>query len=115
MTWWIQTAGDCVWGAGQVEDVPPPEAVSASVDDVQSLNGRIGSDFVITGDIIWLAPLPISSPGNPARYAALRMLIEFDDAGGIVLREDRQPGVEGPRCPDPGGYCPNPLVLRPID
>jgi hypothetical protein len=85
------------------------------LDDVQSLNGRIGSDFVITGDIVWLAPRPIGAPGNPARYAPLRMLIEFDDAGEFVLREDRQPGVVGPRCPAPGGYCPDPLVLVPAD
>lgn len=114
MRWWIRTEGDCVWGAGNVEDVPSADGFETRPDNVQSLSGRMGSDFVITGEILWLAPLPVGAPGNPPRYAPLRMLIAFDDAGDILLREDREPGVAGPRCPDPGGYCPAPLVLQQI-
>jgi hypothetical protein len=115
MTWWIRTLGDCVWGAGQIEEVPPEGTFEWGPDAVQSLAGRIGSDLVITGEILWLGPVPNGAPGNPARYSPLRMLIEFDDAGAVLLREDREPGVTGPRCPDPGGYCPAPLVLQRAD
>lgn len=49
MTWWIRTQGNCVWGAGYLEDVPGEGTFEARPDHVQSLRGRIGSDFVITG------------------------------------------------------------------
>ena len=115
MTWWISTQGNCVWGAGQVDEVPPDRTIAAVPDQVQSFNGHVGSDLVITGEILWLGPLPIAAPGNPSRYSPLRMIIDVDDAGQILLREDREPGVSGPRCPAPGGYCPDPLVLQPVD
>jgi hypothetical protein len=113
-TWWIRTLGNCVRGAGHVEDIRPDGDFGARPDHVQSLAGRIGSDFVISGEILWLAPL-LPYPDNPPRYAVLRMLIQFDDAGEIILREDREPGVPGPHCPDPVSFCPPPLVLQPAD
>jgi hypothetical protein len=114
MTWWIYTAGDCAWGAGTVEDPSPEGPLGGLPGDVQSFRGRIGSDFVITGEILWLAPRPPAfGPGNPQRYSPLRMLIQFDDGGEVVLREDREPGVSTPRCPDQI-FCPEPLVLRQI-
>ena len=112
MTWWIRTEGDCVWGAGSIEDVPPGGTFEARPDHVQSLRGRIGSDFVIAGEIVWLGEPPLGAPGTPPRYSPLRMLIEVGDAGEILLREDREPGVSGLRCPDPAGFCPAPLVLQ---
>ena len=112
MTWYFRTQGDCVWGTGHIEDVPPEGSFDVRPDHVQSLSGRMGSDYVITGEILSLAPLPPSAPGEPSPYSPLRMFIEFDDSGEILLREDREPGVSGPRCPDPGGYCPAPLVLQ---
>lgn len=115
MTWWIRTEGDCVWGAGSIEDVPPGGTFEARPDHVQSLRGRIGSDFVIAGEIVWLGEPPLGAPGTPPRYSPLRMLIEFGDAGEILLREDREPGVSGLRCPDPAGFCPAPLVLHRVD
>jgi hypothetical protein len=115
MTWWIRTEGNCVWGAGQVDEVAPPGSVSAVPHQVQSLSGLIGSDLVITGEILFLGPLPAGAPGNPSRYSALRMLVEIDDAGQISLHEDREPSASGPRCPEPAGYCPAPLVLEPVD
>ena len=113
MTWWISTLGNCVWGAGQVDEVPPDRTISAAPAQVQSFNGHVGSDLVITGEILWLGPDGIGA--NPSRYSPLRMLIDVDDAGQILLREDREPGVSGPRCPAPGGYCPDPLVLQPAN
>ncbi|MGH2489730.1 MAG: hypothetical protein ACRDFR_08970 [Candidatus Limnocylindria bacterium] len=115
MTWWIRTQGDCVWGAGSIEDVGWEGTFEGRPDQVQSLAGVLGSDFVITGEIVWLGALPIGAPGHPAPYSPLRMFVEFDDAGGILLREDRQPGASGPRCPDPQGFCPAPLVLQRVN
>jgi hypothetical protein len=113
MTWWILTRGDCVWGAGQAEEVFT--GIATSPDRVQSLSGRIGSDFAIRGEVIWLGPTPPGSIGSPIRYSPLRMFIEFDDTGRILFREDREAGVRGPRCPDPATFCPAPLLLERAD
>ena len=115
MTWWIRTQGDCVWGNGQVEDVETQDPFFRQPGQVQSLSGVIGSDFMITGEILFLGPLPAALTRSLTPYSPLRMLIAFDDAGEITLREDREPMVRGPRCPDPVSYCPAPLVLRPAD
>ena len=54
MTWWIRTQGDCLWGAGTVDDVP---TAGASVPDtVQTIRGRLGSDLIIDGEILRLGP-----------------------------------------------------------
>ncbi len=115
MTWWIRTQGNCVWGAGYIDNVPPEGTFEARPDHVQSLAGLLGTDFVITGEIIWLGAFPTEAQAAPSRYSPLRMFVEFDDAGEIFLREDREPGVTGLRCPDPSGFCPAPLVLKPVD
>lgn len=113
MTWRLVTQGNCVWGAGQVGEVrPDPEA---RPPDYQSLVGLVGSDFTVTGDILWLGPVPPGLPWTVVPYSPLRMLIEFDDAGAIVLREDRERGVLGPRCPEPTLACPEPLLLERAD
>ena len=113
MTWWISTQGNCVWGAGSIDDPPPAGTFEARPDHVQSLRGLLGSDFVITGEIVWLGGLPLGgAPGVPAVYSPLRMFVEFDEAGEIRLREDREPGATGLRCPEPSGFCPAPLVLQ---
>jgi hypothetical protein len=114
MTWWIFTQGTCVWGAGQVDEAIAG-GTTATPDDVQSLNGQIGSDFTITGALLWLGPLPPGAGGNPTRFAPLRMRIDLDEPGRILLREDREPGVRGPHCPDPLSFCPEPLVLERAD
>ncbi|RPH35570.1 MAG: hypothetical protein EHM90_03950 [Chloroflexi bacterium] len=115
MTWWIRTQGGCVWGSGQIEDVPPQGEFGTRPDQVQSFSGVIGSDFVITGEILALGPVPAGAPGTATPFSPLRMLIEFGDDGEITLSEDREPMVPGPRCPDPLAYCPAPLVLRKVD
>jgi hypothetical protein len=114
MTWWIRTQGDCVWGAGYMEDPPPEGTFEARPDHVQSLSGVLESDFVLTGEILLLGALPTFA-GNQPRYSPLRMFIEFDETGEVLLREDREPGISGLRCPDPGGYCPAPLLLQRVD
>ena len=109
VTWWIRTSGDCVWGASKVE-VFASDPFADTPDSVQNLRGQIRTDFVIEGEIVLLGPSRFFMAAPI--YAPVRILIEFDDAGEIVLREDRVYGVEGPRCLDPSGYCPRPFVLR---
>ena len=105
--WWIRALGDCIWGTGTYDVYT--EDVHA--DSVQVLQGRVGNDFVIEGTIVLLGPH--LSFATPEYFSEVRLLIEFDQASEITLREDRIPGVEGPRCPDPFLYCPAPLLLRP--
>jgi hypothetical protein len=112
MIWWIRTQGNCLWGAGIDGDIPADGGFPVRPHEIQSLDGRIGSNFVITGEIIWLGPGEVGAPPLPSS-APLRMHIEFGEAGQITLREDREPGVTGLHCPDPSGYCPDPLVLIP--
>ena len=84
-------------------------------DQVQSLSGRIGSDFVITGEILVWVPSPGARlAGAPARWAPLRMLIDLG-TDEILLREDREPDEVGPRCPGTFSYCAAQLVLRRAD
>ena len=105
--WWIRALGDCIWGTGTYDVYT--EDVHA--DSVQVLQDRLGNDFVIEGTIVLLGPH--LSFATPEYFSEVRLLIEFDQASEITLREDRIPGVEGPRCPDPFLYCPAPLLLRP--
>jgi hypothetical protein len=108
-TWWIRTVGDCIWGTGIFDDYTEGRGVDQP-DSVQGLQGRMGDDFVIDSTIVFLGP----HPGRAIlQYRAeVRIILDFDDDGQIILREDREPGVAGPRCPDPVNYCPPPLVLR---
>jgi hypothetical protein len=106
-TWWIRTLGDCLWGAGVAEGLFDSDAPGR----VQTLRGTIGEDFVVDGEILQLATTGFE-PILVQFYSPLRMFIEFDDDGTIVLREDREYGVPGPRCPDPTFSCLPVLVLR---
>lgn len=108
--WWIRTLGDCIWGTG-IYDVYTEDPVSAQPFSVQGLQGRVGNDFVIDSTIVLLGPRPTMA--LPQTLAEVRLLIEFDPAGQVTLREDRIPGVQGPRCPEPLAVCPQPLLLRP--
>jgi hypothetical protein len=107
--WWIQTLGDCIWGAGIFDDYTEDPLVAHPMA-VQGLQGRVGNDFVIDSTIVLLGPRPTMA--LPQTLAEVRLLIEFDPAGQVTLREDRIPGVQGPRCPDPLVVCPQPLLLR---
>jgi hypothetical protein len=106
MTWLVQAFGDCFWATGIADDYD----ASFQADAVQTIRGTIRDDFTIDGTAVLMGP----HVGffQPARAATLTILVEFDDAGGISLREDRLPGVQGPRCYDPSLYCVAPLLLR---
>lgn len=108
--WWIQTLGDCIWGTGILDDYTEDPLFALSFS-VQGLQGRVGNDFVIDSTIVLLGPRPTMA--LPQTLAEVRLLIEFDPAGQVTLREDRIPGVQGPRCPEPLAVCPQPLLLRP--
>lgn len=108
--WWIRTLGDCIWGTGIYDDYTEDPLFALSFS-VQGLQGRVGNDFVIDSTIVHLGPHPALA--LPQYLAEVRLLIEFDASGEITLREDRIPGVEGPRCPLSFNLCPAPLVLRP--
>jgi hypothetical protein len=108
--WWIRTEGDCIWGTG-IADNYTELGLGARPDSVQTLHGTIDSDFSVDGTIALLGPHPAFAV---LHYSTrVRMDIVVDATGGITLREDRVPGVQGPRCPDALGYCPPPLLLRP--
>ncbi|HUG94588.1 MAG TPA: hypothetical protein VMK30_00420 [Pleomorphomonadaceae bacterium] len=108
--WWIRTLGDCIWGTGIYDDYTRDEFLPRG-ESVQVLQGRVGNNFVIDGTIVLLGPHPTFH--LPQYLAEVRLLIEFNSAGDITLREDRTPGVQGPRCPDPSNFCASPLLLRP--
>jgi hypothetical protein len=108
--WLIRALGDCIWGTGTYDTYTEEEFLARS-DSIQVLQGRVGNDFVIEGTIVLLGPHLTFA--TPEYFSEVRLLIEFDQASEITLREDRIPGVEGPRCPDPVTYCPAPLLLRP--
>jgi hypothetical protein len=111
MKWWIRSFGDCVFGTG-IADEYTEETFFARSDMVQALRGNVRPDFSIDGSIALLGPTAPFTADRPLD-AEVRILIVFDDAGGITLREDRERGVLGPRCPDPSNYCLAPLLLRP--
>jgi hypothetical protein len=108
--WWLRTLGDCIWGTGIYDDYTEDPLFALSYS-VQGLQGKVGNDFVIDSTIVHLGPHPAFV--RPQYLAEVRLLIEFDAAGEINLREDRIPGIQGPRCPDPLVLCPAPLLLRP--
>ncbi|HET9497769.1 MAG TPA: hypothetical protein VFP83_05530 [Candidatus Limnocylindria bacterium] len=107
LDYWIQTEGNCLWAAGQRNATPFEQAFVR--EDVQLLRGTIQSDFTVDGEIVLLGP---TLAGNePANWAPARFLIEPGDDGQLTLREDRERGVPGPRCPEPTYDCLKPLVL----
>jgi hypothetical protein len=114
-TWLIRTQGDCLWGAGAVGSVEQPDVYdSPDMGRLQTIRGKIGTDFVVDGEIVQVGSERFAIlPTSP--YSPLRLLIEFDDDGTIVLREDRMLGDPGPRCVEATLHCIPVLVLRPAD
>lgn len=107
-TWWVRQLGDCVWAAGIISDFPAE--LHPLETDLQVFRGHMSADFVIEGEILALGSTRFAT--NP--FAPIRLFIEFDENSQITLREDREYGVEGPRCPGLGN-CLNPMVLRRTD
>lgn len=112
--WWIRQIGTCVWAATMSPDFPE-SAIQGY--DLQVLSGVVDSSFVIRAEITEVAPMrqPWYEDTIWPMTASVRFLIDFDDAGQVVIREDRAAGVEGPRCPDPAFHCLPPSVLTRAD
>jgi hypothetical protein len=112
-TWWIRTLGDCLWGAGAVGGVDRADLFdSLDPGRIQTLRGTIGHDFAVEGEILRLGT-PSSFDASRPIYSPLRLLIQFEDDGALILREDRVFGQPAPFCiPE---YCMPVLVLRPAD
>lgn len=110
--WWIRQVGTCVWAATMSPDFP-----SSDVDgyDLQVMRGVVDSSFVIRGEITEVAPMRQPEITIWPVAASVRFLIDFDEAGQVVIREDRAAGIEGPRCPDPAFHCLPPSVLTRAD
>jgi hypothetical protein len=114
-TWWIRTLGDCMWAAGALGSSEDAGLFnSGDPGRVQTIRGTIGSDFVVSGEIVRVAT-PDFAVGEQRIYSPLRLQIEFDEDGTVVLREDRVYGESGPRCGDPTIFCIPVLVLRSVD
>lgn len=111
MTWYIRTSGNCFYGTGTVADVP--EGLYTHADTVQTYTGLIQPDYTVEGAFVHLGPTSDTTRNLPM-YFAIPLEIEFTDEGGIVIRELREEGVIGPRCPDPT-FCIPPLLLAPRD
>ncbi|HEY7522762.1 MAG TPA: hypothetical protein VH720_03785 [Candidatus Limnocylindrales bacterium] len=108
MVWWFKAIGDCIWGVGTI---PNSESPFMGEGSVQNLRGTLNPDFTIDAEIAHLGPR--FSFNYTIDVADVRIRIEFPDDGGIILREERDPGqVGGPRCPV-DSYCIPPLVLEP--
>jgi hypothetical protein len=113
-TWWILTLGDCLWGAGAIGGTELFEGPDRG--RVQTIRGKIGRDFVVEGEIVEVGTqAPGFNPLPSSAWSPLRLFIEFEDDGTIVLREDRVRGEPGPRCPEPTYSCIPVLVLRPAE
>ena len=110
--WWIRQIGTCVWAATMSPDFP-----ESDVDgyDLQVLRGVVDSSFVIRAEITEVAPMHQPEITIWPVAASVRFMIDFDEAGEVVIREDRAAGVEGNRCPDPAFHCLPPSVLTRAD
>jgi hypothetical protein len=102
--------GDCVWASVSDDQFRAAPAESRSL--LAQYVGHVNTDFSITGSLVtifrWVDPFfygeqPVLSPVN--------LVITWDADGAIQLVEDREPGVQGSRCPNPVMWCPAPTVL----
>jgi hypothetical protein len=111
MMWWVRTQGDCFYAAGSVDFGGLESEIFLDPSMVQVYTGTIQSDFSIDGSFLMLGPYP-GFEGAPVDVR-IPLKIEFTaDEAGVVIREQRQPNVIGPRCQQ-AEYCIPPLVLEP--
>jgi hypothetical protein len=118
-TTWIRQVGDCLWAAiMDAEFRSDPNYVGdfdLPAGNLGTFSGRITSDFVVEGDLVSIRH---GSPLAPTTFVPIRMLIEFDSDGEIVLREDRDPSDLSPRCygmPGSDPFCPTEVILYRVD
>jgi hypothetical protein len=115
-TWWIRTLGNCLWGAGAVGGVDRADLFDRNDPGrIQTLRGTIISqDFAVEGEIVRVGT-PSAFEASEQIYSPIRLLIDFDADGSLVLREDRVFGETAPFCAGATVYCMPILVLRPAE
>jgi hypothetical protein len=107
----ILQLGDCVWVTVTDERFHAQPVPGEAILGV--LLGTLATDFSISGDLVTLLrDAQVGGFSDQQTYAAVHLLVEFDEDGQITIREDREPGVNGPRCTHPPSACPNPVELQ---
>jgi hypothetical protein len=110
--WWVRQSGTCVWAVTMSPEFPETPIQGY---DLQALRGDVDSSFVIRAEMAEVAHMDEFELAAWPTWTTVSLLIEFDDAGQAVLREDRVAGVEGPLCPDRVLHCLAPIVLTRAD
>jgi hypothetical protein len=107
----ILQLGDCVWITVTDARYQADPVQGGSILAV--FHGRIESDFSIDGTLVTiLRDAQVGGFSDQQVFAATALLVQFGDDGAILLREDREPGVVGPRCTQPPSACPPPVLLH---
>jgi hypothetical protein len=110
----ILQSGDCVWIS--ISD----DQFRQQVPDEQSLlaqfSGTMTADYTVTGQLAALRlyndPFAV---GEYDQLTDVRLRIEWDEDGRILLLEDREKGVVGPRCANAEMWCPDPFILQRVE
>lgn len=105
-TTWLIQVGDCVYGS-----VAGGEISRGPGKTVANLRGRV-DDLVIGLEVV------IVTQGDQVlfgAYSTMDMLIEWDEAGRLRLREDRRAGETAGRCIQSASECPAPLIWYRVD
>jgi hypothetical protein len=103
--------GDCVWITVTDERFHAQPVEGEAILGV--LLGTLATDFSVSGELVTLLrDAPVGGFSDQQTFAAVHLLVEFDEDGQITIRENREPGVSGPRCTHPPSACPNPVELQ---
>jgi hypothetical protein len=106
----ILQVGDCIWASISDDQFRASPTVSRSL--LAQYVGRLQPDFSVTGNLVtlfrWVDPFTY---GEQPVLSPVDLLIAWDADGAVHLTEDREPGVQGSRCPNPVMWCPAPTVL----
>jgi hypothetical protein len=107
----ILQLGDCVWITVTDERFHTQPVEGEAILGV--LLGTIATDFSISGDLVTLLrDRPVGGFSDQQIFAAVRLRVVFAEDGQVSIRENRDPGVSGPRCTHPPSACPNPVELQ---
>lgn len=105
---WLNQLGNCVFGTV----LGGTFAGHSGDSSVVNLSGLITSDFEIDVGIVMVYQDAVFSMGE---YSTMVLLIEWDDSGRILLREDRRPGEVAGRCSQAALDCPDPVIWYRVD
>jgi hypothetical protein len=111
MTWFVRTKGDCFYGVGTVDFSGMETGMFTDPSMIQMYSGTIRSDFTIDGAFVLVGPGESFYAASDPIYYRVPLRIEFTDEGRIIIREQRERNVIGPRCARAEACIP-PLVLE---